>query len=110
MLLGGTAVFVQTMGTDQAVIQKFLTTRSTADTKRSLYFHGAVLIILMSLLSMLGVLLYVLYAANPAIRDSLRNPGRRSTALRRQDAAAWAVGSRGGFDLRRRDGDVKRRH
>jgi len=74
ILIGGTILAVQPLCTDQAILQKFFTTKSARETSKSLYFYGAVMIPLMTLLSILGVLMYVLYAHQPALRASLKNP------------------------------------
>ena len=73
ILLGGTILGVQAMSTDQAVLQKYFTTRSSRETSKSLLFYGAVIIPLITLLSVLGVLLFVFYHSHPAIKATLRN-------------------------------------
>lgn len=73
MLIGGTAVAVQAMGTDQTVLQKYFTTKSAKETTKSLLCYGAIAIPFMTLLSFLGVILYVLYARHPELNNSLKN-------------------------------------
>jgi len=73
ILIGGTILGVQAMSTDQAVLQKYFTTRSSKETSKSLLFYGAVIIPLITLLSVLGVLLFVFYHSHPAIKATLRN-------------------------------------
>ena len=49
ILCGGTILAVQAMSTDQAVLQKYFTTKSARETSKSLLFYGAVIIPLMTL-------------------------------------------------------------
>ncbi len=74
ILIGGTALGVQVMSTDQALLQKYFTTKSRKETSKSLLFYGAVIIPLMTFLSTLGVVLYVLYSQRPDLRATLQNP------------------------------------
>jgi SSS family solute:Na+ symporter len=73
LLIGGTVLNIQAMSTDQAVLQKFFTTRSAKETAKSLIFYGIVLMPLITMLSVLGVLLFVLYSSRPELRASLQN-------------------------------------
>ncbi len=73
MTIGGTLLAVQAMGTDQAVLQKYFTTKSSKETIKSLLFYGAILIPLVSMLSILGVILFVLYSMRPDLKASLQN-------------------------------------
>ena len=74
ILCGGTILAVQAMSTDQAVLQKYFTTKSARETSKSLLFYGAVIVPLMTLLSVLGVVLFVFYASRPELRATLQNP------------------------------------
>lgn len=74
ILFGGTTLSVQAMSTDQAILQKYFTTRSGKETSKSLLFYGAIIIPLTTLLSLLGVCLFVFYSLHPEIRSSLQNP------------------------------------
>jgi SSS family transporter len=74
ILCGGTILSVQAISTDQAVLQKYFTTKSARETSKSLLFYGAVIIPLMTLLSILGVVLFVFYASRPELRATLQNP------------------------------------
>jgi sodium-coupled monocarboxylate transporter 8/12 len=56
------------------VLQKYFTTKSARETSKSLLFYGAVIIPLMTLLSVLGVILFVFYASRPELRATLQNP------------------------------------
>lgn len=73
MLFGVTLLYVQTLSTDQAVLQKYFTTKSGRETSKSLYFYCALIIPLLSLLSVLGVVLFVFYLNRPELRATLRN-------------------------------------
>lgn len=74
ILVGGTILAVQAMSTDQAVLQKYFTTKSARETSKSLLFYGAVIVPLITLLSILGVILFVFYASRPELRATLQNP------------------------------------
>lgn len=74
ILIGGTILAMQPLCTDQAILQKFFTTKSAKETSKSLYFYGAIMIPLITLMSILGVLMFVLYLHEPALRASLKNP------------------------------------
>ena len=68
LLIGGTLLAVETMGTDQAVLQKYFTTRSESETKKSLLFYGIVIVPFISFLSLLGVILFVFYTGRPDLK------------------------------------------
>ncbi|MEW5979558.1 MAG: sodium/solute symporter [Acidobacteriota bacterium] len=74
ILFGGTILTVQAMSTDQAVLQKYFTTKSAKETSKSLVLYGVVIIPLTTLLSILGVMLFVFYSNDPELRSTLRNP------------------------------------
>jgi SSS family transporter len=74
LMLGCALIATQAMSTDQSVLQKFFTTKSSHETTKSLLFYGAVLIPLNTLLSLLGVLLFVFYSSHPEMRATLHNP------------------------------------
>ena len=74
MMIGSTVLFVEAMSTDQAILQKYFTTKSKTETSKSLVFYGFFIIVFSTLLSILGVLLFVFYVHHPALRTSLHNP------------------------------------
>jgi SSS family transporter len=74
LMIGGTVLAVQVMSTDQAVLQKYFTTKSSKETSKSLLFYGAAIVPLQTFLSLLGVVLFVFYARNPDLRATLQNP------------------------------------
>jgi SSS family solute:Na+ symporter len=73
IMIGGTLLALQAMGTDQAILQKYFTTKSKRETGKSLLFYGALSIPMVSSLSLLGVLLFVVYAQHPELQASLQN-------------------------------------
>jgi len=74
LIVGGTMIYVQGMSTDQAILQKYFTTRSSRETTKALLLYIAVVMILVVLLSLLGVILFVFYFHHPEIRATLQNP------------------------------------
>jgi len=74
LLIGGTLLSVQAMSTDQAVLQKYFTTKSSKETSKSLLFYGIVVVPMITLLSLLGVVLFVFYSYHPELKATLRNP------------------------------------
>ena len=74
IMIGGTLLAVQAMSTDQAVLQKYFTTKSKRETSKSLIFYGAVSIPMVCFLSLLGILLFVVYEQHPLLKASLQNP------------------------------------
>jgi SSS family transporter len=74
LLIGGTLVSVQAMSTDQAILQKYFTTKSSKESIKSLLFYGMTLIPLVTLLSLLGVVLFVFYSCHPELSATLHNP------------------------------------
>jgi len=74
LLIGGVLLYVQAMSTDQAVLQKYFTTKSQKDTAKSLYLYGGIAILIGTLLSLLGAILFAYYAIYPELRSSLHNP------------------------------------
>lgn len=74
LLIGGTLLAMETMGTDQAVLQKYFTTRSERETRKSLLFYGVVIVPFITFLSVLGVILFVFYTGRPDLKASLGNP------------------------------------
>jgi SSS family solute:Na+ symporter len=74
LMIGSTVLAVQAMSTDQAVLQKYFTTKSKMETTKSLVFYGAVNIPMVCFLSLLGILLFVVYEQHPSLKASLQNP------------------------------------
>jgi Na+/proline symporter len=74
MMVGNTILSFQSMSTDQAILQKYFTTKSKRETSKSLLFYGAVVIPLIYFLSLLGVVLFVFYQQHPLMLASLKNP------------------------------------
>jgi SSS family solute:Na+ symporter len=74
IMIGSTVLAVQAMSTDQAILQKYFTTKSKRETSKSLIFYGAVNIPMVCFLSLLGILLFVVYEQHPLLKGSLQNP------------------------------------
>ncbi|MSO23168.1 MAG: hypothetical protein EXQ58_07945 [Acidobacteria bacterium] len=74
IMIGSTVLNVQSMSTDQAVLQKYFTTKSKRETSKSLIFYAAVMIPMVCFLSLLGILLFVAYEQHPLLKASLQNP------------------------------------
>jgi SSS family solute:Na+ symporter len=74
LLIGGTILNVQAMSTDQAVLQKYFTTKSETETAKAICFYGGVAIVIGTLLSVLGVILFAYYFHHPEVKASLKNP------------------------------------
>lgn len=74
IMIGSTVLAVQAMSTDQAILQKYFTTKSKRETSKSLIFYGAVSIPMVCFLSFLGILLFVVYEQHPLLKASLQNP------------------------------------
>jgi SSS family transporter len=72
-ILGGTVIFSQSLTADQAVLQKYLTVKSLRETVKSLLCYGVAIIIISTLLSLLGVILFVFYQAHPSLLGGLTN-------------------------------------
>ena len=74
LIIGSIFIAVQAMSTDQSLLQKFFTTRSSRETAKSLLFYGVIIIPLSTLLSLLGIILFVFYSRHPELRATLHNP------------------------------------
>jgi SSS family transporter len=74
LMIGGTLLGVQTMSTDQAVLQKYFTTKSKSETSKSLLFYGGISTLLVCFLSIFGVILFVVYNQRPQLSSSLHHP------------------------------------
>jgi len=73
LFIGGTLLFTQALSTDQSVMQKFFTTKSVKETRKSLLFYGLIIIPMISLISLLGVALFVFYSTHPSMLSTLKN-------------------------------------
>lgn len=65
MFVGGTTLALATMGTDQAVLQRFFTAKSEAECKRSLKAFSVIILPFQIVLLLLGVLLFAYYRQHP---------------------------------------------
>jgi len=64
-LVGGSVLCLATMATDQAVLQRLFTTRSSRDAKQSIILQSIVVIPIGILLYLVGTVLFVFYHFNP---------------------------------------------
>lgn len=67
-------IFVQSLPSNQAVVQKYLTTGSYRETVKSLLLYGVAIIVISTLLSLLGVLLFAFYETHLGQLAGLKNP------------------------------------
>ena len=65
MFVGGTTLALATMGTDQAVLQRFFTAKSEAECKRSLKAFSVIILPFQIALLLLGVVLFAYYQQHP---------------------------------------------
>ena len=70
-LLGGLVVCMAPLTTDQAIIQRLLTTRSERDCRQSLTLQAFIVIPVTILLSLAGTALYAFYEAHPTRLEGL---------------------------------------
>ena len=65
MFVGGTTLALATLGTDQAVLQRFFTAKSEAECKRSLKAFSVIVLPFQMVLLLLGVVLFAYYRQHP---------------------------------------------
>lgn len=73
MVLGGGTLVLSTMGTDQAYLQRYFSTRSLRDGRRSVLLDACILIPIDGLLFLLGTVLFVFYRFYPSHLAGLTN-------------------------------------
>ncbi|MCA9129190.1 MAG: sodium/solute symporter [Planctomycetales bacterium] len=66
-LIGGAVLTLGTHGTDQMMVQRYLSARSQTDAARALWFSGVVVCIQFALFLFIGVLLASFYADRPEV-------------------------------------------
>jgi sodium-coupled monocarboxylate transporter 8/12 len=66
-LIGGFFANLSVFGVDQLVIQRYLTTRSAADLRRTYLLNCAALFLVVAVLSFLGLALFAFYEQHPAL-------------------------------------------
>ena len=71
MFVGGIILAVATMGTDQAILQRYFTAQSERECSRSLKFFSVLLIPYNCLLILIGVFLFAFYHQNPDLARDL---------------------------------------
>ena len=73
-LLGGTVMALATLGTDQAVLQRYFTAKAESECARSLRAVSVLVLPTNLVLLALGVFLFAFYQQNPALRAALPGP------------------------------------
>jgi SSS family transporter len=76
ILLGNITEYLATYSSDQVMVQRFLTARSTAEMRRSVLFTGLLTVPLVALLAVVGLALVAYYQVHPQMREGLSNPDR----------------------------------
>ena len=71
LFVGGTVLALATVGTDQAVLQRYFTAKSEKECARSLKVYSVMLIPFNFALILLGVFFFVFYQQHPALRAGL---------------------------------------
>jgi solute:Na+ symporter, SSS family len=72
-LIGGTVLAVATLGTDQAVLQRYFTAKSEQECKFSLKAYSVVILPFNFALLVLGTVLFAFYRQNPKLAAKLPN-------------------------------------
>jgi len=70
MFVGGTTLAVATMGTDQAVLQRFFAARSERECARSLRAYSVMILPFQIALLLIGVCLFAYYSQHPAAKPA----------------------------------------
>ncbi|MFN7992706.1 MAG: sodium/solute symporter [Bryobacteraceae bacterium] len=73
-LVGGVLLSLSAMATDQAILQRLFTTKSEKDCAQSVIVNAAISLPLMTLLLLLGVVLFAFYSQNPTALEGLKTP------------------------------------
>ncbi len=71
LFVGGTVLALATVGTDQAVLQRYFTAKSERECARSLKIYSIIVIPFNFALVLLGVFFFVFYQQHPALRAGL---------------------------------------
>jgi len=71
MFVGGCILALATIGTDQAVLQRYFTAKSERECARSLKAFSVILIPYNSILLLIGVFLFAFYHQNPALAKGI---------------------------------------
>jgi SSS family transporter len=73
MFVGGTVLALATIGTDQAVLQRYFTAKSEAECRRSLKAYSIILIPFNFAMIILGVFLFAFYHQHPDLASGLKS-------------------------------------
>lgn len=80
VLIGGLFTNLAAYGTDQVAIQRYLTTKSLAECRRSLIFHAAVIIPICVCFYYVGTMMWAFYEHYPELRPVFQ-PGKEDRIL-----------------------------
>lgn len=70
-LIGGSILALAPLTTDQAILQRLFTTKSTADCKQSVIAQAVLIVPIIGMLFMVGIFLFAFYRFNPSHLDGL---------------------------------------
>jgi SSS family transporter len=73
-MIGGSVMTLSTLGTDQAYLQRYFTTTSLSEGRRSVLFDMIIVLPVAAILYLLGTVLYAFYHAYPGRLLGLPNP------------------------------------
>jgi Na+/proline symporter len=74
LIIGGAVTNVATYGSDQVIVQRYLTTGSKGEMVRAVMFNGIVTLPVMGMLWLAGIGLAAYYAVHPALAATLTTP------------------------------------
>jgi SSS family transporter len=74
VVIGGLVMALQVMATDQAIVQKYFCTGSSAEARRMLLFWGLLTAGMNLVLYSIGIALFVYASNNPDFRSAVKNP------------------------------------
>lgn len=72
-MIGGSIMILSTLGTDQAYLQRYFTTRSLREGRRSILLDMAIILPVAAMLYLLGAVLFAFYHTYPAQLQGLPN-------------------------------------
>jgi|tagenome__1003787_1003787.scaffolds.fasta_scaffold20925038_2 SSS family transporter len=74
LIVGGAVTNIAMYGSDQVIVQRYLTTSSRAEMAKAVMFNGIVTLPVMGMLWLAGIGLSAYYATHPALAATLTNP------------------------------------
>lgn len=76
IMIGTMVDYVSTYGSDQVMVQRFLTSPDVKSMRRSVMFTGLITVPVVVLLALVGLALFAYYQTHPQVRESLAGPDR----------------------------------